>query len=206
MPVDALSMRNVLASGLLGLALSSTVAAAQVASPFVGAALPSFAWPDAARGTDGPRWDGSYARLSSGFQVTSSKRVGTFAGPTIGFEGGKMVREGDVVYGIVGGFDYLSPYAGYGTPRFGSAAYTRDFAGAIQFKAGTLIGDNVLVYAKVGAVAVNETLRFGGSAVSTPFNRSEIAVRPDARAGIEWAVTDHVTLSLEVGKTGPALR
>lgn len=200
-------MRELIAPALLGLALGGAYGAdAQTYVPFDPASVPAFTLADPARAPEGTRWDGAYARLSSGFQVSSSKRLGTFAGPTIGFEGGRMVREGDLVYGIVGAFDAMSSFGGYGAPNFGRVAYTRDLAGAIQFKAGTLVADNVLLYAKVGATAVNGTWRFGATPTSTPFDRSEIAVRPDARVGVEWAVTERLTLSVEVGHAGPALR
>lgn len=199
-------MRNVLGPVLLGICLLAAPAAlAQAFLPLGFGALPSFAWPRW-EPADGSAWDGTYARLSTGFQVTSSKRFGTYAGPTVGFEGGKMWRDGQFVYGIVGGFDYMQPLGGYGTPNVGSVAYTRDFAGALQFKAGAFVADNVLVYTKVGAIAVNETLRFGGTPFSTPFNRSDIAVRPDARVGVEWAVTDRLTVGLEAGVTGAPIR
>jgi len=185
--------------GCLGLTLLAAPAArAQAFLPFTGFdALPSFAWPET--GTGDTRWEGSYARMSTGYQVTSSKHFGTFSGPTVGFEGGKMWREGQFVYGIVGAFDYMQPIGGYGTPSFNSVAYTRDFAGAIQFKAGALVTDNVLVYTKLGASAVNGTWRYGATPGSLPFNRSDIAVGPDARVGVEWAVTDRLRLSVEAG-------
>ncbi|HMO28708.1 hypothetical protein [Enterovirga sp.] len=202
------SIRSLLAGGMLGLSLlASAGARAQALLPFSGfTALPSFAWPTFEPAADGSQWEGSYARLSSGFQVTSSKHFGSYAGPTVGFEGGKMWREGQFVYGIVGAVDYMQPIGGYGTPSFGSVAYTRDFAGALQFKAGAFVADNVLVYTKLGAAAINETYRYGATPVSTPFNRSDIAVRPDARVGVEWAVTDKLTLGIEAGVTRGPIR
>ena len=202
------SMRSLVSAGSLALALLAPGAAgAQAFLPFTGFnALPSFAWPRYEPVADGSAWEGSYARMSTGFQVTSSKRLGSYAGPTVGFEGGKMWRDGQFVYGIVGAIDYMQPIGGYGTPSFGSVAYTRDFAGAVQFKAGALVADNVLVYTKVGAAAINETLRFGGTPYAMPFNRSDIAVRPDARVGVEWAVTDRLTVGIEAGVTGRAIR
>ena len=160
--------------------------------------LPSFAWPDPSGGEN--RWAGSYARLSTGFEVGSSKRFGSYAGPTLGFEGGRMWQEGRFVYGIVGGFDYLA--AGGPAPGFGGLGYSRDFAGALQVKVGALLTPDVLVYAKAGAVAVHERWRFGPSTTALPFSRDDVAVRPDARVGVEWAVTDRVTLSVEAGVGG----
>ena len=200
-------MRHLAFAALVSLVpLAPAGARAQAFLPFGFSALPAFAWtePDPASGA--MRWDGSYARMSTGFQVTSSKRLGTFAGPTVGFEGGKLWREGQFLYGISGGFDFVQPIGGYGTPGFGSVAYTRDFAGGVQFKAGAFIADNVLVYTKVGASAINETLRFGATQTSMPFNRTDIAVRPDARVGVEWAVTDRLRIGVEAGVTGAPLR
>lgn len=202
------SMMRPLPCGLLALSLLvSAGARAQAFLPFTGfTALPSFAWPQAEPAADAIRWDGSYARLSTGFQMSSSKRFGTYTGPTLGFEGGQMWREGQFVYGVVGAFDYMQPIGGYGTPNFGSVAYTRDFAGAVQFKAGAFVADNVLVYTKVGAGAVNETYRFGATPNSLPFNRNDIAVRPDARVGVEWAVTERLRIGIEAGVAGPSIR
>jgi outer membrane immunogenic protein len=176
--------------------LAAGPAAAQVAG-FAG--LPSFAWPHAAD-EGGSRWDGAFARLSTGFEVGSSKRFGSYAGPTFGFEGGRMWQEGRFVYGVVGGFDYLA--AGGRSPGFGGLGYSRDFAGALQVKVGALLTPDVLVYAKAGAVAVHETWRFGPSAAGLGFDRDAVAVRPDARVGVEWRVNDRVTLSVEGGVGG----
>lgn len=167
--------------------------------------LPFFAWPkyDA---TSPSRFEGSYARMSTGYQVTSSKSFGTFSGPTIGLEGGKMWRDGRFVYGFVGALDYMPAVGGYRTPSFGTAFYSRDFAGTAQFKAGFLATNNVLLYTKIGATAVNETLHFGATNFSSPFDRKAFAVRPDARVGAEWAVTDKLTIGIEAGVMGPAMR
>jgi outer membrane immunogenic protein len=209
---DPRSLRR-LAAGLLlgGGVLGAGAAAAQGVPAFTGfAPLPSFALP----APDGPgpsRWTGSYASLSTGFEAASSKRFGGYAGPTIGFEGGRMWQEGRFVYGIVGGFDYLAPL-GSGTPGYGRLAYTRDLSGAVQVQVGALLTPDVLVYAKAGAVAAHETLRVGPtpgtlSGLGTlPFTREAVAVRPDARIGVEWAVTDRLSVGVEAGVVGPALR
>ena len=136
-------------------------AQAQAFLPFTGfAPLPSFAWDRPTLEPGGVRWDGSYARISTGFQVSSSKRLGTNAGPTFGLEAGTMRQEGNFVYGIVGALEYMPAIGGYGTPSFGNVAYTRDFAGAFQVKAGVLVTPEVLLYTKVGMSAANETLRY----------------------------------------------
>lgn len=201
----AFDVRFPLLSGAVCAAmLFASEASAQAWLPFTGfAPLPSFAWSEP-RLT--PKWDGSYARISTGFQVSSSKRLGGNAGPTFGLEAGTMRQEGNFVYGIVGALEYAPALGGYGTPGFGQTAYTRDFAGAFQIKAGVLVTPDVLVYGKVGMAAANETWRYGATQWSTPFSRSDIRVRPEARAGVEWAVTNNLTLGLEVGVVGEAIR
>ena len=131
--------------------------------PFTGfTALPSFAWPQPAAGEDG-RWAGSYARLSSGFEVSSSKRFGSTAGPTVGFEGGRMWQEGRLVDGVVGGFDYLAATGGTGaTPGFGGLSYSRDFAGTLQVKVGALVTPGVLLYANGRRDRRHQKLQFAG--------------------------------------------
>jgi outer membrane immunogenic protein len=202
---DSASLRRFAACLVLGgAALSAELAAAQ-GLPFTGfTALPSFAWPQPAASEDG-RWAGSYARLSSGFDVSSSKRFGSTAGPTVGFEGGRMWQEGRLVYGVVGGFDYLAAIGGGATPGFGGLSYSRDFAGTLQVKVGALVTPGVLLYAKAGATAAHQKLQFGATPFSLPFAREDVAVRPDARVGVEWAVTDRLSVSVEagIGARGP---
>jgi opacity protein-like surface antigen len=179
-------------------------ARAQAFLPLSGfAPLPSFAWDDPSLS---PKWEGSYARISSGFHVTSGKHMRTSAGPTIGLEAGTMRREGNFVYGVAGALDYMPAIGGHGYPGFGNLAYTRDLAGAFKVKAGVLVTPDVLVYSTVGLSAANETWRFGATSFSSPFSRSSIAVRPEARAGVLWAVTDKITMGLEVGVIGEAIR
>jgi outer membrane immunogenic protein len=203
---DSRSLRRFAACLLLGAAaLSADLAAAQ-GLPFAGfSALPSFAWPQPAVGEDG-RWAGSYARLSTGFEVSSSKRFGSSAGPTVGFEGGRMWQERRLVYGVVGGVDYLAAIGGGATPGFGGLSFSRDFAGALQVKVGALVTPDVLLYAKAGASAVHQKLEFGATPFSLPFAREDVAVRPDARLGVEWAVTDRLSVAVEAGVAGQALR
>ncbi|KMO30312.1 outer membrane protein [Methylobacterium aquaticum] len=173
--------------------------------------LPVFAWPKNLEGTglegagDG-RWSGSYARLSTGFEAVSSRHFGSYAGPTIGFEGGRMWQEGRFVYGIAGGFDYLAATSGGLTPGFGRLSYTRDFAGAVQVKVGTLLTPDVLLYARAGAAAVHGTVRAGATPVSMPFSRDDIAVLPNAHVGVEWAITDRLSVAVEAGGVGGGLR
>lgn len=170
--------------------------------PSIGfAPLPSFAWPQPV-GDATDRWTGAYARLSTGYAVTQARHFGTVSGPTVGFEGGRLWQEGPVLYGISGGFDYLAGLDGALTPGYGRLAYARDFAGALEVKVGTLLTPDVLVYAKTGAVAVHETLRVGPTAGTLPVNRQDIAVRPVAGVGVEWAVTDRLSLGIEAGVVG----
>ena len=124
-------------------ATATGAAQAQTFLPMTGfATLPSFAWDQPSLS---PKWEGSYARISSGFQVTSGKHIRTSAGPTIGLEAGTMRQEGNFVYGIVGAIDYAPAIGSYGTPSFGNVAYTRDVAGAFQLKAGVLATPDVLI-------------------------------------------------------------
>lgn len=206
-PARFLSRPRLAAALALGTScLPAPLAFGQAAVPALGpASLPAFARPSPAEG-EASRWTGSYARMSTGFEVVSSRQFGSYAGPTIGFEGGRMWQDGDLVYGVAGGFDYLAVTSGGGTPGFGRLAFSRDFAGALQVKVGTLVAPDVLVYAKAGALAAHETLRFGATAFSSPFSRDSIAVRPDARVGVEWAVTDRVSVAVEAGVVGPAIR
>ena len=194
-------------AALAALIVTGAPAQAQAFLPLSGfGMLPSFAWSQPTLSPGGVTWEGSYARISSGFQVTSSKHFGTSAGPVIGLEAGKMWRDGDFVYGIAGVLDFAPSFGGYNNPGFNQASYTRDIAGAFQLKAGVFATPDVLLYTSVGMSAANETFRYGATAFSTPFSRSDIAVRPEARAGVQWAVTDKVTLGLEVGVVGPAIR
>lgn len=191
---------------LSGFFILAYPAAAQGISPSTGlASLPFFAWPQPAEGED-RRWAGSYARMSTGFEVASSKHFGSYAGPTVGFEGGRMWQEGRLVYGVVGGFDYLAAIGRDATPGFGGLAYSRDFSGAVQLKAGALLTPDILLYTKVGASAVHEKLSFGATLSSLPFTREDIVVRPDARVGVEWAVTDRLSVAIEAGVVGRDLR
>jgi len=201
---DGFDVRFPLLSAAAFSVLFAGAAQAQALLPLSGfATVPSFAW-DAP--TLAPKWEGSYARISSGFQVTSSKHMRTSAGPTFGLEAGTLRREGNFVYGIAGAIEYAPAVGGYGYPSFGTMAYTRDLAGAFQVKAGVLATPDVLLYTTVGLSAGNDTWRYGATSFSAPFSRSDIAVRPEARAGVEWAVTNNLTLGLEVGVVGQAIR
>lgn len=199
-------MRRLIAGGLLALVLGATGARAQMALPYGFTSVPSFAWREVDPESGKLRWEGNYARASTGFEVSSSKRFGTSAGPTFGVEAGRLWRQEDVVFGVAGGFDYLAPFGNSGTPAFGRLGYTRDFAGGFQVKVGTLVTEDVLVYTRAGLTAVNGTYRFGPSPVAPVFSRNDIVVQPDARIGVEWAVTDRLTLGIEVGATGRAIR
>ena len=195
-----------IAACLVGGALWAGPAAAQGFLPFVGfSPLPTFAWPRP-DGDAESRWTGSYAALSTGFAVSTSKRLGSYAGPTLGFEGGRIWQEGPLLWGIVGGFDALAPVGGNLTPGFGRLAYTRDLAGALHLQVGTLVTPDVLVYAKAGGWAVHETLRVGPSPAAQAFSRTDLAVRPDARVGVEWAVTDRLSVAVEAGVVGGGIR
>lgn len=189
-----------------GLLLGAGPAAAQYvpfSAGFTG--LPSFAWPRSPD-EEASRWNGSFATLSTGFEAVSSRHFGGYSGPTIGFAGGRLWQDGRMVYGIVGGIDALIPAGGSLDPGFGRFAYSRDLAGLVQAQIGTLITPNVLVYGKVGASAVHETLRAGPTALTPAFSRDDLAVRPDARVGVEWALTDRLSVAVEAGVVGNRLR
>ncbi len=201
-PVTLRLIRGCAACLLLG----SSPAAAQFvpfSAGFTG--LPSFAWP---RTPDegASRWNGSFATLSTGYDVVSSRRFGGYSGPTIGFAGGRLWQDGRMVYGITSGIDALIPTGGAIDPGFGRLAYSRDLAGLVQAQIGTLVTPNVLVYGKVGAYAVHETLRAGPTALTPAFSRDDLAVRPDARVGVEWALTDRLSVAVEAGVVGSRLR
>ena len=66
-------------------------------------------------------------------------------------------------------------------------------------KVGALVTPGVLLYAKAGATAAHQKLQFGATPFSLPFAREDVAVRPDARVGVEWAVTDRLSVSVEAG-------
>ncbi|MGX7705999.1 outer membrane protein [Methylobacterium sp. Gmos1] len=209
---DSRSRRRLAACLVLGLgALAPDSGRAQGLVGF--GFLPVFAWPEntwpkgleAGPSIDG-RWSGSYARMSTGFEAVSSRRFGSYAGPTIGFEGGRLWQEGRFVYGISGGFDYLAATSGGLTPGFGALSYTRDFAGSVQVKVGALLTPEVLLYARGGAAAVHGTIRAGATPVSGPFSRDDIAVLPNAHVGVEWAITDRLSVAVEAGVVGGGLR
>ena len=143
------------------------------------------------------RWDGNYLRMSSGVSVTSFRKGPTIAGPTIGLETGRLWRSGQWVYGLGVEADYMP-----GATRFSRGGafpfHSRDFAGITDAKAGYLVRPDLLVYGSVGAMAVSETLRLAGGRSDSRFT-----VRPFARAGAHWAVTDNLSLTVEVGVQQP---
>lgn len=205
---DSRWLRRIAARLLLGgWALAAGPATAQTLLwPSLGfAPLPSFAWPQP-DGDAAGRWTGSYARLSTGYAVTSSRHFGSYSGPTLGFEAGRLWQEGPILYGISGGFDYLAGLDGTLTPGYGRLACARDFAGALEVKVGTLLAPDVLIYAKTGAVALHETLRVGPTPGALPFSRQDVSVRPVAGVGVEWAVTDRLSVGVEAGVVGGGLR
>ncbi|RYE80308.1 MAG: hypothetical protein EOP19_19115 [Hyphomicrobiales bacterium] len=180
-PAIGTARMKLLSAGTALAALLATGAPAQAQAflPLSGfGILPSFAWSQPTLSPGGVKWEGSYARISSGFQVTSSKHYGTSAGPVIGLEAGKMWRDGDFVYGIAGALEFSPAFGGYANPGFNRATYTRDIAGAFQVKAGVFATPDVLLYTTVGLAAANETFRYGSTSFSAPFSRSDIAVRP----------------------------
>lgn len=160
-------------------------------------ALPFFAWADPSAPI---RWDGDYLRLSTGFMVTNFRKGPSVAGPTVGLEAGKMWREGQWVYGVSAQVDYMPSIARI-TNTAAYPIYTRDFSGTARMKLGYLVQPNLLLYTSVGASAFHETMRmpvaFGG------MTDTRFAVRPDLRAGAQWAITNNLSLTVEVGVQPP---
>ena len=190
--------KGLISYAVVMMAAATQPAAAQSVSDAGAASLPFFAW---SQGIGEPvKWDGNYLRMSTGFSVTSIRKGPTIAGPVIGLDAGKMWREGQWVYGFGAQVDYMPTVA-----RISNTAampiVTRDFSGLARFKIGYLAQPNLLLYTSIGAAAVNETWRmpaaFGG-ATDTRF-----AVRPDLRAGVEWAINDKTRLTVEVGVQPP---
>lgn len=205
---DSRPLRRILAGLAAGACClpAGPTAAQAILWPSLGfAPLPSFAWPQP-DGADTVRWTGSYASLSTGYAATSSRRLGGASGPTIGFEAGRTWQAGPILYGISGGFDTLAGGAGGPTPGYGRLAYSRDGAGTLEVKAGTLLAPDVLVYAKAGVGALHETLRIGPTPSTLPIARQDIAVRPVAGVGVAWAVTDRLSLAVEAGVVGNGIR
>lgn len=169
--------------------------------------LPSFALWGPSLESGARKWDGQYFSVSSGFTVTKFRHGPTVGGPTIGIEAGRNWRDGNLVWGIAAAGSYEPVRANWRSPTSGLfESYNRDLTGAVRGKIGVLANENLLFYTSVGAVAGRETWRgnapFGGFA-NTSFSRDDIRVRPDIRAGVEWAVTPNLTLGLEVGVVPP---
>ena len=185
------------------------VSAPAQAQDFGFGAIPSFSFWGPSLESGGRKWDGQYLRISSGFTVTKFRHGPTVAGPTVGIEAGKMWREGNLVWGIAGAGYYEPGRANWRSPTTGFYnEYNRDLAGAVRGRIGVLANENLLFYTSVGAIAGRETWRTPapfGSFAGANFSRDDIRVRPDIRAGVEWAVTPNLTLGFEVGVV-PAIR
>jgi outer membrane immunogenic protein len=179
------------------------------ALPALAQGLPSFALSGPVLSDGQTRWDGQYLKLSSGFSVTSFRHGGTVAGPTLGLAAGRMWQQGALVWGIEGALDYQpATYrsSSRAVPAF--AEFNRDLMAGARFKAGILAQDNLLFYGSVGGVVARETWRYSPAAVAqgiTGIKDERVQLRPDIRAGVEWAVTDKIRLNLEVA-TQPGWR
>jgi opacity protein-like surface antigen len=180
------------------LALIALAAAAPAAAE--SAAGPWSTWGSWAPFGTTPKWDGQHLRLSTGFEVTSFGHGHTYAGPTIGLEAGKMWREGDLVYGVSGAVSYMRPFVSE-TNNSSFTEVTRDFAGAARFRLGYLVQPNFLLYATVGASALNETWRYpqfvGGG------DDHRLSLRPEAGGGFEWAINDRTRIFGEITVRAP---
>jgi outer membrane immunogenic protein len=192
------------AAALTGGLLATAPAQAQ---DFGFGTLPSFSVWGPSLESGGRKWDGQYVRASTGFTVTKFRHGPTVAGPTASIEAGRMWREGNLVWGIAAAGSYEPARASWRSPTSGLfESYNRDLTGAVRGKIGVLANENLLFYTSVGAVAGRETWRGAapfGSFANTNFSRDDIRVRPDIRAGVEWAVTPNLTLGLEVGVVPP---
>ncbi len=175
---------------------------AQGLAPSDFGSLPFFSGPAFNTSPLSPKWEGSYGRISTGFQTTRFGRGATVSGPTVGLEAGKMWREGNLVWGVAGAANYEPARGNFNFGPFGGQEFGRDFSGAARLKAGVLATDTLLFYSSVGVSAGRETWRSGPAWGGMPFSRSDIIVRPEARAGVEWAVTPNLTLGVEVGVVG----
>ncbi len=175
---------------------------AQSFAPSSFGSLPFFSGPAFNTSPLSPKWEGSYGRISTGFQTTRFGRGATMSGPTVGLEAGKMWREGNLVWGVAGAANYEPARGNFAFGSLAGQEFGRDFSGAARLKAGVLATDTLLFYSSVGVSAGREAWRSGPAWGGTPFSRSDIAVRPEARAGVEWAVTPNLTLGLEVGVVG----
>lgn len=187
----------------VALASGSFALAPARAQDFGFGTIPSFAFWGPSLESGGRKWDGQYFRASTGFTVTKFRHGPTVGGPTVGIEAGRMWREGNLVWGIAAAGSYEPVRANWRSPTSGLfESYNRDLTGAVRGKVGVLANENLLFYTSVGAVAGRETWRGAapfGSFANTSFSRDDIRVRPDIRAGVEWAVTPNLTLGLEVG-------
>ncbi len=192
---------------LPGLACGLAVPA--LAQSATAAGIPSFALSGPVLSEGQTKWDGQYLKMSSGFSVTSFRHGGTVAGPTLGLAAGRMWQQGALVWGIEGGIDYQpATYqsSAHALPAF--ASFNRDLMAGARFKAGILAQDNLLFYGSVGGQVARETWRYSPAAVAqglTGFRDERVQLRPDIRAGVEWAVTDKIRLNLEVA-TQPGWR
>lgn len=149
-------------------------------------------WGEWRNNADKTRWEGGYVRASTGFAVSSVRKGPSFGGPTMEVETGKTWRDGQWVYGVGAGFGAMPVVNRFsGSSRFG--LLTRDLEGGGHFKAGYLVRPDLLVYGRVGATGYSDTLRIG------KFTDTTSGVAVEARAGAQWAVTDNLSVTVEVG-------
>jgi opacity protein-like surface antigen len=195
--------RNALA--LLGIA-AGLLAAAPAQAQIVGATgfgVPSFSIYGPGHSDGKPRWEGSYASVSSGFSVTKFRGGPTIATPEVGLAMGRNWREGNIVWGVEMAGSYApmnARWSGPSNPMF--SEWNRDFSGVARIKAGVLVTPDVLLYSSVGAAAVHD--RFKAAPALGGLSRDEVNIRPDVRAGVLWAATPNLTLGFEVGtQPGP---
>jgi hypothetical protein len=190
-------------SALIAATAWGLMAAAPAQAQVSGFGVPSFSLYGPGYSDGKPRWEGSYASVSSGFSVTKFRGGPTVAAPEIGLAMGRNWREGNIIWGVelAGAFSPMSArWSGPSQPMF--SEWNRDFAGVARIKAGVLVTPDVLVYSSVGAAAVHD--RFKAAPALGGFSRDEVNIRPDVRAGVLWAATPNLTLGFEVGtQPGP---
>ncbi|MGY4624148.1 outer membrane protein [Bradyrhizobium sp. USDA 4486] len=173
------------------------------------AADPKYPPVKAASGTD---WTGGFVGVQAGYGVGREWRhqdrsplpgSGSFdaSGWLAGFDGGVNVQSGALVFGVEGEWMWTgmqgSRFSAF--PLFGTSA-TADLRTSIDWlaiasgRAGFVVGDRLLAYAKAGVAIANESHVFNGTAASGAFSMSTAAEGKTIHsggvigAGLEYAL------------------
>ena len=174
-------------------------------SPSAGgfSSLPTFAWAERLARSAHGSGTGAFARVSSGFEVTFVQAL-----RDRGRADARLRGRPDVARGRPSLRHRRQPStqwrrsAGTAVPAFGrTILHARPRRSALQFKLGTLlVRDDVLLYSKLGFGAVHGDVPTSDRhLLSSALTREDIAIRPDARVGAEWAITDRLSVAVEVG-------